>query len=363
MRELQEILKTLNENGDEKMILATVVDVKGSGYRRAGARMLIDKNGFSIGTVSGGCLEADVLARAKKVLATGAPTVITYDTTADENSVFGLGMGCRGIIRVLLEAVTGASDFIVHAADNLSERAAFVLATLIETAQPDLPVGTRLFFDETGVVFNNFDRETLAAINTSVRRAFADQSQSLEIFDFGEVFVETIKPPLSLLLFGAGFDALPVVRFAKELGWRVTVVDHRPAFANAERLPEADALFAARGEDLPEELFRDEHSAAVMMTHNYERDGGILHRLLNSDCRYIGALGPKTRTQKLIAELRAEGRIFNEANLEKLYAPVGLDIGSETPEEIALAVVAEIKTALSNRCGGFLRERQGAIND
>lgn len=357
MKELQEILKRIAQfKENERAILATVVDVIGSGYRRAGARMLIDENGYSIGTVSGGCLEADVLERAKKVLETNQPIVITYDTTKDENSIFGLGMGCRGVIRVLLEAVTRASDFTVHAADNLRERAAFAVATLITTSEPDLPIGTRLFFDETGIIYSDFNHELMAAINTSVRRAFADQSQTLEVFDFGEVFIEIIKPPLSLLLFGAGFDALPVVRFAKELGWRVTVIDHRPAFANAERLSEADAFFAARSEDLPEGLFKDEHSAAVIMTHNYERDRVILHRLLNSDCHYIGALGPKTRTQKLIAELRANGRTFNETNLEKLHSPIGLDIGSETPEEIALAVVAEIKTALSKRGGGFLRE-------
>jgi len=152
------------------------------------------------------------------------------------------------------------------------------------------------------------------------------------------------------------------VRFAKELGWRVTIVDHRAAFARAERLPNADAIIVSRAEVLPGELFADENSVAVVMTHNYERDCEILHRLLNSSCRYIGALGPKKRAENLIQELRDAGRQFNESNLEKLHAPIGLDIGAETPEEIALAVVAEIQSTLANRDGGFLRERNGSIS-
>ena len=177
-----------------------------------------------------------------------------------------------------------------------------------------------------------------------------------------EFFIERIEPPLNLLLFGAGFDALPVVRFAKELGWRTIVIDHRAAFANAERLTEADEIIVERAEDLPEELFRDDNSVAVVMTHNYERDREILYRLLNSSCRYIGALGPKKRTENLIQELRDAGREFNEDKLNQLHAPVGLDIGAETPEEIALAVVAEIKSTLADREGGFLRERKGSIS-
>ncbi|MCY7376384.1 MAG: XdhC family protein [Pyrinomonadaceae bacterium] len=359
MKELQEILKKISQfNENEKAILATVVDVVGSGYRRPGARMLIDAKGKSIGTVSGGCLEADVLERAKKVLETGTATVITYDTTADENSVFGLGMGCRGIVRILLESVTSANNFVFHAADNLKERSAFAVATLIQTTQPDLPIGARLFFDDSGVVFSDFEREAMSVINNSVRRAFADQTPTLETFEFGEVFTEVINPPLQLLLFGAGFDALPLIRFAKNLGWRVSVIDHRAAYNNAERIPEADEIIVASAENLDENLFADENSVAVIMTHNYDRDRDILRRLLRSKCLYVGALGPKKRTEKLLEEI---GGNFTDKQLKRLHAPIGLDIGADTPEEIALAVVAEIRSVLSGRNGGFLRERRGSI--
>lgn len=370
MKELQEILKRISQfTKDEKAILATVVDVVGSGYRRAGARMLIDRNGYSIGTVSGGCLEADVLERTRRVLRTGEPTVLTYDTTLDENSLFGLGMGCRGIVRVLLEAVTKESDIFKSFARAVENRQREVIATLI-SAKTNQIVGGRVFYNRADQFsFANLadSFETSEPLKNDCRKVFAGKEKSIIQFyetdtSAAEFFIERIEPPLNLLLFGAGFDALPVVRFAKDLGWRVSVVDHRPAFANRERMPEADEIFLARAEELNGESFKDANSAAVVMTHNYERDREILYRLLNSECRYIGALGPKKRTENLIRELRDAGRNFNEAKLKQLHAPVGLDIGAETPEEIALAVVAEIKSALANRSGGFLRERKGSIS-
>lgn len=370
MKELQEILKHVSQfSEDEKAILATVVDVQGSGYRRAGARMLIDRNGYSIGTVSGGCLEADVLERAKRVLELNQPTIVTYDTTRDENSLFGLGMGCRGIIRVLLEAV-GKNSLIIGSFKQTIERREWeVVATLIAGENKE-NIGERIFYNRAdGMIFPNSSNSFTnpEQFLEDCRQGFEDKEKSsLRVYETeagaAEFFIERIEPPLKLLLFGAGFDALPVVRFAKELGWRVVVVDHRPAFASSERLPEADEIIVGRAEELPEELFLDENSVAVIMTHNYERDREILYRLLNSSCRYVGALGPKKRTENLLRELRSAGRMFDETRLRNLHSPVGLDIGSETPEEIALAVVAEIKTVLANRTGGFLREKIKPIN-
>ncbi len=371
MKELQEILKRISEfTENEKAILATVVDVKGSGYRRAGARMLIDADGYSIGTVSGGCLEADVLTRAKRVLQTGEPTVITYDTTQDENSVFGLGMGCRGIVRVLLEAVTKESIIFKSFAFAIENREREVIATLI-AGENNVNIGGRIFFKRSEQFdFVNLPNsfESLAKLKADCLKLLDDERKStIETYETdegaAEFFIERIEPPLNLLLFGAGFDALPVVRFAKELGWRAIVIDHRAAFANRERLPKADEIIVQRAEDLPANLFTDENTVAVVMTHNYERDREILYRLLNSSCRYIGALGPKKRTENLIQQLRDEGRFFNENKLNQIHAPIGLNIGAETPEEIALATIAEIKTTLANRDGGFLRERNKPIHN
>ncbi len=252
MKELQAILRAVSdfETNDQKAILATVVDVVGSGYRRPGARMLIDENGYSIGTVSGGCLEADVLERAKKVLATGAATVITYDTTQDENSVFGLSMGCRGIVRILLEKVSGENKFFAFLRDVFEQRKSFSSATLIAANDETLPIGARLFLSDAEAVNENIESAVSNLILEKFNSPSNGKTARLETFDFGEVFYETINPPLSLLLFGAGFDAIPLIKFAKELGWRVIVVDHRAAYANAERLPEADEIINSSSEDL-----------------------------------------------------------------------------------------------------------------
>ena len=351
-KEIQQINEKLRSLAPgEKAILATVVDVVGSGYRRPGARMLIDKNGFGIGTVSGGCLESDVLERAKKVLQTGEPTVITYDTTKDENSVFGLGMGCRGIVRILLEPIDKDSYFVSYFSEVLKKRKTCRIKTLISTTSPELKIGARLF-DLTSFA-ENFSADEVQEIQN-----LPEKSLSVETLSFGEFFVETIKPPLELKIFGAGFDVIPLVKFAKELGWRVSVIDHRAGYANAERLAEADEIFVNKIEDLDNAFFEDENAMAVVMTHNYDRDREILPRLLKSNFLYVGALGPKKRTEKILAEI---GGNFTDEQLAKLHAPVGLDIGADTPEAIALAIVAEIQAVLNGRDGGFLRNRIGSI--
>jgi xanthine dehydrogenase accessory factor len=356
MKELQAILEKIEKFAPgEKAILATVVDVQGSGYRRPGARMLIDAEGYAVGTVSGGCLEADVLERAKKVLATDEATVITYDTTKDENSVFGLGMGCRGVVRILLEPIEKESDFFTFVSDCLNRREDCRAATLINPKQTDLKIGARLFHDETKFFSRDFSADQILEAND-----LFEKSSAIETSSFGEIFFETIKPPLKLLLFGAGYDALPLARFAKELGWRVTAIDHRPAYANSERLPDADEIIVANVAEIGDAVFADENSVAVIMTHNYDRDREILRRLLDSNCRYVGALGPKKRTEKLLAEI---GGNFTNERLGRLHAPVGLDIGADSPEAIALAIVAEIQAVLKNREGGFLRNRAGSIYD
>lgn len=366
MKEIQNILQKASEfSANEKAILATVVSVVGSGYRRPGARMLIDENGYCIGTVSGGCLEADVLERAKKVLQTGEPTVITYDTTADENSVFGLSMGCRGIVRILLEPFENKSVLLDILQIAVANREQQFIGTLISSGKTSI-IGGRIFFDENGI----FDLENLPdslknskELKTDCELFFnQNKSQEMREYKIGdvvfEIFFENIAPPLDLLIFGAGYDALPLMKFAKEIGWQVTAIDHRPAFANAERLTDADKIIVSNSEDLNDRIFEDENSVGVIMTHNYERDRNILRLLLNSKCRYVGALGPKHRTEKLLAEI---GEHFSDNQLEKLHAPIGLDIGADSPEAIALAIVAEIQSVLNNRDGGFLRQRQGSI--
>jgi xanthine/CO dehydrogenase XdhC/CoxF family maturation factor len=362
MKELQDILariETLAQN--EKAILATVVDVQGSSYRLPGAKMLIVENGETFGTVSGGCLEADVLERAAQVLRTGAAQILTYDTTANDDSVFSLNMGCRGIVRILLEPVQNNQyfDFVKNCFET---RQIGVAATLIRTSvETNLKAGARLFINETAIWGNDFEAELSEQLAAAAHEALQNERSFCETYRTNNVtaefFVEIIKPPTNLTVFGAGADAVPLVEAAKNLGWRVSLVDHRPAFATTERFPTADRILISRYDNLEIEA----NAVGIIMTHNYEHDRRILKTLLKSETRYVGILGPKRRTENLLQELADAGEVFSENDLNKLYAPVGLDIGADTPESIAVSIVAEIQAALSNRAGGFLKNRQGSI--
>lgn len=366
-KELQEILHKLHEiPHSEPIVLATVVDVRGSSYRLPGARMLIDENGNSLGTISGGCLEADVLERARKVLQTGVPQVVTYDTRENENSVFGLQMGCNGVIRVLLES--GRDNLLFNFVETcFSERRNGVAATLIAAAENSaMPLGTRYFFGNEDFAQIDFpDSQFSNELKSAVQQVLELKRSRCEVFQTqgGEIefFVELVAPPISLFVFGAGFDARPVADFAKNLGWRVSVIDHRAAFAEDKRFPGVDEVLVLPSENLQGNLTLDENSVAVIMTHNYNRDREILKFLLESKACYVGALGPKRRTEKLLEELSEESVNFTDEHLEKLFAPVGLDIGAATPETIALSIIAEIQSVLNHRNGGFLRRRAGSI--
>jgi xanthine/CO dehydrogenase XdhC/CoxF family maturation factor len=367
MKELQNILARMREleSSGANAVLATVVDVQGSSYRLPGAKMLILETGEFFGTVSGGCLEADVLERAKQVLKTGKPQVIIYDTRTNDNSVFALNMGCNGIVRILLESARNNEyfDFVRKCFETRQEA---IAATLIRTnSETDLEIGARFFVGENATRGKDFREELENLLLADSHTALKNRRSHCETYQRAagtfEFFFELVKPPLLLIIFGAGADAVPLCDFAKNLGWRVEVLDHRPAFASKERFPQADFVSVIRPDEIQKFLTNKENYAAVVMTHNYVRDKELIWRLFNANARYIGALGPKRRTENILGELAAEGKSFPSENLEKLCAPVGLDIGADTPEAIAVSIVAEINAVLSNRNGGFLRYRKGSI--
>lgn len=309
MNELKAILDTydLARKQGESTVLATVVKVVGSAYRRPGARMLIAKDGTTAGTVSGGCLEADVTARALSMLQEGpSQLLVEYDTTREDEVIFGTGLGCAGSTFIFLEVVDPAHVLLQ------SRRS--------RTISYELPNGRQ------------------------------------------EVFFDYIEPPLALFVFGAGHDAQPLVNLAKELGWHVTVVDDRPAYITKQRFSLADSLICCRLDLAGEKLDLKPHSFAVVMTHSFPRDLKILPLLLASPVEYIGVLGPKLRTQRLIKELQEKEAIASDS-LGRIHAPVGLDLGAETPAEIALAVLAEIQAVRARRSGAMLKDRAGPIHD
>ncbi len=350
-KELTEIVTALGEasrRGD-RAALATVVDVRGSAYRRPGARMLVVEDGPTAGNVSGGCLEADVRERAKRVIETGEPELLVYDTTSDADLVWGLGLGCNGVVRVFVERVTPEDRCAVE------ERAA-VSAMVVTGAH----AGSRLSLSAAGESSTDILDESFAASVLDAARSFSERGRaSIQPVGDAEVFFEAVRPPLELAVFGAGYDAMPVARFAKDLGWRVTVADPRSAFATEERFPSADRVVVTRPEEAAAHV--SDGSYVVIMTHNFAHDGAILASLVGSNPAYVGILGPAARTAKLMAGLDAEGISLGDLTA-RIHAPIGLDIGAETPEQIALAIVAEIQAASAGHAGGRLKDRPGPIH-
>ncbi len=372
MKELIDIINCCNSLPDgERAALATVVRTSGSTYRKPGARMLICESGPTIGSVSGGCLERDLCERAARVMKSGSPLVVRYDDGADD-PIFGLGLGCGGAVEVLIEPVSRQSDGemipFLSESQRLRERA--VIATVI-TAEygSQAPVGARLGL--RGGRVHRLDRseelgEEITAWLEDEMAVAADEDRSRIanrrfINGFVEAFVEVAAPPISLAVFGAGSDAVPLTEFAKLLGWSTVVIDHRPAFANPQRFPSADAVYCARPNGIKDLI--PSVDAAVIMTHNYLADVGLLKQLLAMPLRYLAVLGPRARTEMLLRDSREHGGPAAAQEMKRLHGPAGLDIGAESPEEIALAIVAEIRAALGGCSGGRLRDRMGPIHD
>ena len=355
MNELQSILDAwcAAENTDRSAVIATVVQVNGSAYRRPGARMLMLPDGSRVGTISGGCLEGDVSKKAWWLTEEGRPVVRVYDTTSEDDAVWEFGLGCNGVVKVLLEraemeTATEAMRFLQHCRGS---RMPGVISVVIRaSATSRVHVGDRLMFDAGGVWGGTLKENEVLA---QTQEAFVSRKSRLVELPDCDVFIEYIAPPVALTVFGAGHDAIPLVAIAKELGWHVTVADGRPSYLKAQRFPSADCLLPLHRDDSAMTL--EPGSAVVLMTHNYPQDRELLRQLLAVESAYLGVLGPRKRTERLLAEIGASMR------MDDLHAPAGLDIGADTPQAIALSIVAEIQAVLAGRTGSMLRLRDAPI--
>jgi xanthine dehydrogenase accessory factor len=373
MSELDAVLRAIEHAraAGKRAALASVVSVSGSSYRRPGARMLVVEDGTTTGGVSGGCLESDVVLRAAAAIESGSVTLASYDTTGDDDLDFGMGLGCRGVIHVLVEPLPpGTTVRYLGLVEGLRRaREPAVLATVWRASGGGGPqVGSRLLHDGCGIRWTDMEDPELARdIATDAAETLERRRSTTTMYrsSTGEadVLLEYLPPPVSLVVFGGGPDAVPLVRLAKSLGWHVTVVDARVAPANRARFPEADAIIACRPEEVPARVPLANESVAVVMTHNYRRDLSLLEVLLPSPVRYLGLLGPKARAERLLHDLRRAGLVVSPQQLRRLHAPAGLDLGADGPEEIALAIVAEVKATLVRRGARRLRERHGPIHD
>jgi xanthine/CO dehydrogenase XdhC/CoxF family maturation factor len=366
--EITDVLEAIESLGAEgqKMALATIVAVRGSTYRRPGARLLVPEDGAPIGNISGGCLEGDVADMARIVMNEGTARLAGWDLTADDDDVWGLGLGCNGAIEVFIEPAERAVAVTHALREALEQERPICVATALESDVAGVEPGARLVARPDGSVDGSLgDADVDAEATVAAKELLASgRSEVRSLAGAVRAFVEVLDPPLRLVLCGAGHDAIPLVRVAATIGWHAVVVDDRPAFLSRERYPEAHA-FVRVGE--PSEVATaaplDERTFAVVMTHNYLRDRDYLRGLLRSDVGYIAMLGPAARTQRILIDLAEEGVEITDDQRARIHGPAGLDLGAEGPDEIAQAIVAEIVAVRHGRDGGFLKARPGPIHE
>ncbi len=350
MSELRDVVAALERApaGWGAAVLATLVKVAGSAYSGPGARMVVLPDATIAGTFGAGCFEQDLVAHAERVRASGAPALVHYDLTEDDDKPWGLGMGCHGKLDLLLEPVPAGKtpEHLAFLREAARARQAAVVATLFRTGDdPALALGDRLLVRADGQTAGRLLESGLVPLLLrEARAALVDGRARFCVVPTAraeaELLLEYVGPPLALVVGGAGRDTAPLVHLAGELGWEARVLAK---------------------DELPSVL--DGRTAALVMSHNYERDLAMLAAFLTSPCRYVGVLGGQARTRQLLAELARRGSPVTKAQLSRLHAPVGLDLGAETPSEVALSIVAEIQAVFAGRQGGALRERKGPIHD
>ena len=374
MKELQDIIVAWKQlqNANETAALATLVKVEGSAYRRPGARMLVTSKEH-IGTISGGCLENDVVEQSQVVLETGRPTLVKYDTTNEDDLIWGLGLGCQGVAYILIERLEPKQANALNVIEQcFSTRRAGAVATIFNTKDADsLEKGDRPLHSSKNCILLSPDGSICSTIANyqleklvlrDLRLVLQQKRSATQVYSFSgstaEVFLEVIQAPVSLVVFGAGFDVLPVVHFAKALGWRVTLIDPQARSQTIERFKRCDRIILDSVDRATLQIEYDARTVAVVMSHNYLSDLEFLQTLDNVPLKYFGVLGPKKRTNRLLQDLKYEDRSLPK----QLYSPVGLDIGADNPESIALSIIAEIQAVMHDRQGGFLKDRPTSIH-
>lgn len=372
MREIDAILSAYDQAQSQGLecILATVVHVEGSSYRGAGARMLIDEYGQMTGAISGGCLEGDALKKALLALDQQQNKLVTYDTNDENDAVIGAQLGCNGVIQVLFEVIDPYHSLnpIELLRKTTSSPFTFALISLFDLDKTKPQSGTVLLMDENQQLFGEVESSELQT------QLIEDASDSIkrQVHFFGEykgtgetthAFIDVITPPIHLVLVGAGNDALILYQMAELLGWKITIADGRPSHANSQRFGGSCQVVVANPGGILESISITKNTAFVLMTHNYQYDLAVLKLLLDfEELPYIGILGPKKKYHRMLDDLKLEGIELSESQSKKVFAPVGLQLGAETPAEIGLSILSEIQAVLADSKVQHLREIEGSIH-
>ena len=357
-------LKSLERNRQPGAV-ATIVQVFGSNYRRAGARMLFRAGGERVGILSGGCL--DLEERARQAIGSGRTAVHRFDTTGPTDVLMGSGSGCQGVIDILLAPVQDGHWPSLRACMEPSMQGnPSVLATVVDAGKDGSParLGARLLVDEDGLAQGSLgDADLEAAVERDARSLLGSERVDVNLYPVDEhevkMMIEGMMPLRRLAVFGAGDDAGPLAEIGAQVGLSVTLVDHRPAYADPERHPAAaEVLHVEDAAEAVRRIAPGARTACVAVTHEYLRDVAILRELRTTPASYVGVIGPRSRAERLISE-----SAWDAADRHRLYCPAGLDVGAQSPDEIALSVIAEILGVFSTRTAGHLRDRANPIHD
>jgi xanthine/CO dehydrogenase XdhC/CoxF family maturation factor len=355
-RENERLIRAIDNarQAGQRVAIATVIRVRGSAYRREGARMIVREDGSYECLLSGGCLEPAVAELAAQVLVSGEPVIREYDL--EEDSIWSLALGCSGAVDIYIERLE--NDVVTNEwLEVIGGTEAGVLVKKLSGAPGRLLVRERDTIGSLGD--DTLDREAIERARDRMRATLP--APGTEPIGRAEVFFDVTLPPPELVIFGAGPDAEPLARLGWELGFRVTVVDIRAAFLTRERFPHA-TLIPAHFSRFHEALVLHPRSCAVIMNHHLERDRESLRFALESRAAYIGALGPRSRFQKLLGGLREQGVVLDPAQVSRVRSPVGLALGAESPEEIAVSILSEILAIQRGFDGGFLAGRDGSLH-
>lgn len=333
------------------LVLATIVATQGSTYRKIGAQLLITHGGEPVGLLSGGCLESDLVEQSRDVMETGLPRMLRYDDSADDNELFGLGIGCGGSIEVWLTRLDRQSNWEPFSAlaDGLEHRIPVSFGLVLESGLDTLPAGATVFADAKRPLPRDLPDPVARWLRAELQAAGG--AGLARVAEYGEprlrVFIGTLVLPRRLLIIGAGPDAYPLVDFAAGLSWELTIADHRPAYPVASRFPRANHLIVARPNELHRHVDLEAFDAAVVMSHQLTIDRAALETLSHTSIPYVGLLGPASRRQKLLEDIgEATERLG-----ARLHAPVGLKLGGRDAASVALGIVAEIQAFFHQRLG------------
>lgn len=370
MKEINDILRAYQKTdfSKNKAALATVIHVEGSSYRRPGARMLVLDNGRWIGGISGGCLEGDALLKAKNAMIQNKPRIVTYDTREEDAHQIGIGLGCNGLLDVLISPLMpdderNPLEILKNCTEDRTSNLLLTVTGVKGDFEKNMLVGDMFRFENKAQFSEEFQNlEGSDLILESVKTVIENKKSAFKKFEFSDskslsLFIEYLPPSTHVILYGSNYDIYPFVRIVKEIGWKVSVVAN-PKKLDKSVFTTADAVISNK----KGEAKTDENTAVILMAHDYKTDFTNLKKSLRSKAHYIGVLGPKKRFEKMLKQMKEEGFEAAKSRFSKVHAPVGLDIGATTPEEIAVSVIAEVRAFFAKREGGFLHLRDKPIH-